>query len=285
MELLHVDEANPAPARTTMSVKKRFGEIWDKGEIEELLDTFVFYSPVVHYLIGDSARSCISTDPISHLLAGHMQEHPLVITDLRRPIFRFDDRLIVEPEVKSMARSLYVVPKEVWDTTLSQLRMLTVFDLATKRFCVLTPYERTIGSPLGKYSENEITVHYFNCYGNREMYLFTDSIIEAGQESGRTASLRPPCLRFFPPVREFVDLADLVLGKLLARGGTPSEQAVRDAAEQTERAEFRMLPLEIRQTNDLNMAPPLNESLSNDEYERECRRIIRFYESVFGTTG
>lgn len=282
MELLYIEQAKPVPARTSMSVKKRFGEIWDKGEIGELLETFVFYSPVVHYLIGDSTRSGISTDPISHLLAQNMQEHPLVITDLRRPVFRFDDRLIVEPDVKPMARTLYVVPKDVWDKTLSQLGMLTVFDLSTSRFCVLTPYEWTISGTFGKHSENTIPVHYFNCYGNREMYLFTDNVIETEPKNSRAVSFRAPCLSFFPPVREFVDLADLVLGKLLARDGTPMEQAVRDAAEQTRRTEFRMLPLEIRKANESNMAPPLNESLTHDEYERECRRIIRFYESVFG---
>ena len=282
MELLHVDQANPVPQHAARTVKKLFGEVWDQGDFDELVSKFVFYSPMVHYLIGDTARTGLSTDPISHSLARHMQEHPLVITDLSRPVFRFDETMIVQPELKSLARTLYAVPKEVWDQTLSELRMLTVFDLSTSRFCVLTPYERTIPSPLGKHAENNLPVQYFNCYGNREMYLFMDGGIETPMEDGRIESSRPPRLRFLPPVREFVDLADIVLAKMLERGGTPFEQAVQDAAEQTERTESRMLPLEIRQGNELKMAPPLNESLTNDEYNRECRRIIRFYESVFG---
>lgn len=279
MELLHVDQAKPAPAKTALSVKKRFGEIWDKGEFDELLRAFVFYSPVVHYLIGDTARIGISTDPISHSLARNMQEHPLLITDLQRPVFRLDDRLVVQPELKSMDRTLYVVPKEIWDQTISQLKMLTVFDLSTNRFCVLTPTERTIPSPLGRHSENKISVQFFNCYGNREMYLFTEALTENASDE---TIVRPPRLQFFPPVREFIDLASVVLGKLRTREGTPMELAVQDATEQMERNESRMLPLEIRQCGEWNMAPPLNESLSSDQYNRECWRIIRFYESIFG---
>ena len=282
MELLHVDQAGSAPNRAVRTVKKLFGDVWDQGDYEELVRKFVFYSPVVHYLIGDTVRIGISTDPISHTLARQMQEHPLVVTDLRRPVFRPDDRLIVPPDIKSMMRSLYVVSREVWDQTLSQLRMLTVFDLSTSRFCVLTPYERLIPSPLGKHSEHILPVQYFNCYGNREMYLFMDDGIETRTEHGRDESSHLPRLRFLPPVREFVDLADLVLAKLRDRTAGPIEQAVQDAAEQTERAESRMLPLEIRQQNKCNMPPPLNESLSSDQYNQECRRIIRFYESVFG---
>lgn len=114
------------------------------------------------------------------------------------------------------------------------------------------------------------------------MFLFVDENLQtdsATEEITRT----PPRLRLFPPVREFVEMADRILAHLRVKGATPMETAVRQAAEQLEQNELGLRHLEIRQRQDLAMAPPLNESLNRDEYTRECWNIIRFYESVFGS--
>ncbi|HBT77873.1 MAG TPA: hypothetical protein DEB39_13335 [Planctomycetaceae bacterium] len=268
MELLHVDDVRPASDRPGRSVKRLFGSIRD---FDELVARFTFYVPVVHHLIGDRNRVAISTDIVSHTLAHVMREHPLVISDLPRSVFRFDERLVLAADQRSLGRTLHAVPTEVWNQTISRLRILTVFDHTTGRFCVLTPHVRGIRNPIGSHEELALPVQFVHCYGNRETWIFTDDAI--------------PLLSYHPPVREFMELAARVLRTLEERRGTPKEEAVRKATEEMEREQGVAHMLAIQRENGLydKISTPLNESRIDERYRNECRDLIRFYESVFGT--
>lgn len=281
MELLHIDQALPAQEGMSRSVKAIFGTITD---FDELVETFVFYTPVVHHLIGDAGRITISTDIVSHTLAQVMQEHPLVITDLPRSVFRFDERIMAVSEMRSFCRTLYAVPREIWDRTLSHLRMLTVFDHATHRFCVLSLHERTIRNPIGSHAELTLPVRFFNCYGNRETLYFTNEDLAHLSEDS-SISREPPTLCYHPPIREFVEIAARVLRSLQSRKGTPMEDAVRKTVEEMDDEQSMMRALAIQRENKLHakIATPLKESSLSERYVRECHDIIRSYESVFGS--
>lgn len=282
MELLHVDEVRPARDAAEMNVKRIFGSIRD---FDELVDKFVFYTPVVHHLIGDAGRITIPTDIISHTLAHVMREHPLIVTDLPRNLFRFDERLAIASDLKSFRRTLYAVPTAAWQATISRLRMLSVFDRTTGRFCVLTPHRRHIRNPIGSHPEYLLPIRYFNCYGNRETWCFADDD-PVRTQGGASSAVEPPVLCYHPPIREFVEIAVRALRSLRPVAGTPMEDAVRRAAVETDRRQDIMRILEIRQANDLHArsTTPLNESSLDEQYIRECRDIIRFHESVFGST-
>ncbi len=177
MELLHVDDIRPASDGPVRSVKRLFGSIRD---FDELVAGFTFYVPVVHHLINDRNRVAISTDIVSHTLAHVMREHPLVVSDLPRTVFRFDERLVLAADQRPLCRTLYAVPTEVWNQTISRLRMLTVFDHSTGRFCVLTPHVRAIRNPIGAHDEFKLPVQFVNCYGNLDIH---------GRRGGRRGSL------------------------------------------------------------------------------------------------
>jgi len=279
--LLHIDEAWPASDKVRRTVKELFGTIRD---FDELVERFVFYVPVVHHLIGDASRTAIPTDIVSHTLAQIMREHPLVVTDLPRTVFRFDEGLIVETELRSFCRTLYAVPTEAWNQTIPLLRMLTVFDHATGRFCVLTPYQYDIQNPIGSHAELTLPVHYFGCYGNRETWFFTDETIRTVSEAqdGPKAAARP-LLCYRPPIREFLELADRVLRMLEPKGAAPEEAAVWKAVEAIENDRAIGQMLAIRRENGFHdkTAIPLNESRIDERYRRECYEIIRLYESIF----
>ena len=245
---------------------------------DELVEQFVFYMPVVHHLIGDRQRIAIPTDIVSHALASVMQEHPLVVTNLTRTVFRFDERLMVGAEVRSFCRTLYAVPTDIWNQTLAHLRMLTVFDHTTLRFCVLTPHRRDIRNPIGSDTESRLPVHYFNCYGNRETWFFTDDPLSTGSTDGSV-----PLLCYHPPIREFMELADRALRILEPPRGIPMEKAVTQAAAEMENDHTVAAMLAIRQQNGLQDKTSLNLSPIDDRTLREYHDLIRFYESVFGT--
>ena len=282
MELLHVDEIRPVQDGSEKSVKQVFGAIKD---FDELIEKFVFYMPVIHHLIGDAGRVKIPTDIVSHTLAHVLREHPLVITDLPRTVFRFDERLVTEMELKSFQRTLYAVPTEAWNQTVNHLKMLTVFDQATRRFCVLTPHLREIRNPIGSHEEFLLPVHYFNCYGNRETWYFTDEILEK-DSTNPTRSNDPPILCYHPPIREFMQVAERALQRLENQAGTPMEEAIRRAAEEMENEAGVAQMLAIQKENKLfdKISTPLSESTIDEHYRRECHDIIRFHESVFGSS-
>ena len=269
MELAHVNEILSPFAEQGRSVKQIFGAI---GDIDELTDRFTFYMPVVHHFIGDRSRTRIATDIISHTLAQILREHPLVISDLPRPVFRFEDSLLIEPDLKSFDRTLYAVPTSAWTELTEHLRMLTVFDLMAGRFCVLAPHLQEISNPIGSHAELSLPVHYFNCYGNQETYYFS-----------RMPGEKTPLLRYHPPIREFQVLADQVLRSLTDRS-VNREIAVGYAAETIDPAAEQLRILAIQKENELHrkISIPLSESSLHDEHIRLCHDIIRHHRSVFG---
>lgn len=272
MELLHVDDIRPASDGPVRSVKRLFGSIRD---FDELVARFTFYVPVVHHLINDRNRVAISTDIVSHTLAHVMREHPLVVSDLPRTVFRFDERLVLAADQRPLCRTLYAVPTEVWNQTISRLRMLTAFDHSTGRFCVLTPHVRAIRNPIGAHDEFKLPVQFVNCYGNRETWIFTDDAADGAI----------PLLSYHPPIREFMELAARALRALEPGRGAPMEEAVRKATEEMEREQGVARMLAIQRENGLydKISTPLNEFQVDERYRNECHEIIRFYESVFGT--
>jgi hypothetical protein len=278
MELLHVDDIRPIRDESRRTVKESFTSIC--RDFDEMVAKFVFYTPVVHHLIVDTTRTAIPTDIVSHMLAQRLQDHPLVITDLPRTVFRFDERLVIGTEVRSFCRKLYAVPVEIWDQTMAQLRMLTVSDHRTSRFCILTPHRREIRNPIGSHEELKLPVYYFTCYGNRETWYFTDDTLVP--DSTNTPE-KPPLLCYHPPIREFVELANRVLRMLQPTPRTPQEEAAQNAVTEMERTPSIVGKLAIRAESRLPDNVPLNHPPIDDRILREYHDLIRFYESVFGT--
>jgi hypothetical protein len=283
MELLYVDELGTRPARKGKPVKQWFGETRD---FEELTARFTFYTPVVYHLIDDMNRTKICTDVISHTLALAMQEHPLVITGLPRPVFRFSDSLPAAPELESFGHTLYAVPTEQWEQVYPRLSMISVTDPVTYRFCVLPSHVREIPNPIGKHGELRLRVWFFSCYGNRETYFFQDGIVrpKAGepQDAGEV-----PRLCYHYPIREFVELADRILTRMAEKTRVSREEIIPHAAALTEGGNPIPLDLALRKQNELHrkIAAPLKESSLSEPIIRQYREVIRFYESTFGSSG
>ncbi len=280
MTLLHIDQLphDNKPKKRTIHNLFRSPRTVDE-RLPDLVRDFVFYTPVVHYLVGDPARTALATDVVSHTLALEMGEHPLILTDLTRPVFRWDERLIVRPDLKSFQNTLYAATQEVWNDTVAKLRMVTLCDQAAHRFCVLVPHVLEIASPIGARDELAVPVHYFQCYGNREILYFQD-------ESEGPHTPRPiPSLRDHPPVREFMLMADRVLRAM--SGPVSDEQRIERtiATMDGEEALIGLYALRDPKIPDTEISTPLQEAKLHDRYLRECHDIIRFYESVFGPTG
>lgn len=282
MKLLHVDQLANVRENEKRTIREMFGPPKTVDErLPELIERFVFYTPVVHYLIGDPDRTAISTDIVSHTLAQDMREHPLILTDLTRPVLRFGERLIVRPDLKSFQRTVYAAPREAWNATIDRLKMLTLCDRRTHRFCVLVPHVLEIVNPVGSRAELSMPVHYFQCYGNREIHYFqADSDME-----------KKPCpvptLLNHPPVQEFMVMADRVLRLMAGDGRTSEEKRIERTVATMDHEESLARMFAIRDTNipKRELSTPLDEARFNEQYIRECHDIIRFYESVFGPAG
>ena len=275
VELLHVDNISYTHDLNTQgrTMKQLFGSIKD---FDELVDTFVFYMPVVHYLVQDSGRTKLPTDIVSNTLAQILKEHPLVITDLPRAVFRFEEDLIVPSDIKPITRTLYAVPKEVWTQVVTRLNMLTVFDRLSHRFCVLALCEHTIPNPIGKNSELSLPVKYFNCYGNRETFYFEPS------------DNAVPMLKYHLPIEDFVAFADRFLQHLqVGLSGSSEESLIQKACQSVDHDPYLIEALAIQKQNKLHtkIATPLGEKQLDARYIGECREIIKFYESVFNVPG
>ena len=284
IELLHVDELGIRPPRSGKSMKQLFGETRD---FEELTTRFTFYVPIVYHLIGDMNRTKISTDIISHTLALTMQEHPLVVTDLPRPVFRFSDSFQpVASELKSSCHTLYAVPTEQWEQVHSRLSSMSVADPVTHRFCVLTSHAMEIPNPIGKHGELRLRVWFFSCYGNRETYTFQEGSVrpEAGEPQ---VPGDVPFLCYHYPIREFVELANRVLALISERVRASQEEVITNAAMALEGGNPIPQDLAIRKQNELyrKIATPLKESNLSEPILRQYRDIIRLYESTFGSSG
>lgn len=278
MKLLHVDQLPHGNETEKRTIRQMFGPPQTLDDrLPDLIGQFVFYTPIVHYLVGDPARTALSTDVVSHTLALEMQEHPLILTDLTRPVLRFGGRLLVRPELKSFQNTLYAAPVEAWNDTIAKLRMVTLCDQATHRFCVLVPNLMEIINPIGFHAELTMPVHYFQCYGNREIYYFLHESTEN----------RIPTLLDHPPVREFMQMSDRVLRSLATDGKASAEERVQRAVATMDGEEtlLGMCAIKDRNIPDRELSTPLSEARISDEYIRQCHDIIRFYESVFGPAG
>ena len=284
MELLHVDEIPRIPNEKGRSLKQIFGEIRD---FEELAERFTFYVPIVYHLVSDEMRTPITTDIVSHTLAHVMQEHPLVVTDLARQVFRFSKTLLLaHPELRSSLYKLYAVPTPVWNQVLSHLQLLTLIDQAAHRFCVLTPHTLGITNPLGRHADLVLNVQFFACYGNQETYYFQDQrIVIPGEPDESSLPEEPPRLCYHPPIQEFIALADRILMTLAQNKRLPMEQAMENASREMTEKESPLHLLAIQKKNNLHdkIATPITESSLSEPYARQCRDIIRFYESTFGS--
>lgn len=282
MELVHIDELGKRPPCEGKSIKQRFGKMKD---FEELATSFTFYTPIVHHLIGDMNRTRISTDVVSHTLAMTMQEHPLVITDLPRPVFRFSDSLLLAvPELKSSTHTLYAVPTEQWNLVHSHLAMMNLMDPVTHRFCVLAPHVRDITNPIGRHEELRLPVWFFSCFGNRETYFFQKEVPASGTRESQ-AGPDVPLLCYHHPIREFVELAERTMRVMAENANAGREESMVNAAVAMEQGHDIPQLLAIRKQNELHrkIAMPLKESQLSEQSIRQCREIIRFYESTFGT--
>jgi hypothetical protein len=284
-ELMHVENREEAAVPVRRTLKQAFGEIRDS---KELFSRFVFYTPAVHHLISRNDPS-LSTDVISRLLSQAIEEHPLVITDLQRPVFRFDEVLTaLEPGLKHLERELYAVPREIWERAQAMLLAVNLFDLREDRFCVLSAHKETIVSPIGKHNDLPMEVWYFNCFSNKETYCFAEQKIRIGETDEFHGTSAPPKLKWYTPLPEFVRLAEEMLSlyrKQSRRGqGGPEENVVR-AAEELERHRFFQEGMELSLKNKVmeKAANPLKESELNPQQREQCYEIIRQYEAVFGS--
>ena len=264
-EILQIDSIAKIEEPQKRSAKEVWGTITN---FENLLERFVFYNPVAHYLIGDVGKTRLATDLVSYSLARIAQEHPLVITDLPRTVFTVAPDVLVPQEIKQMRYTLYAVQREVWEEAMETLPRLVVFDAAARRFCMLPMREWKIRNPIGKNENFEIPVWFFSCFGNRETYFFTPSQVSGSEQ------LSVPVLRDGMPLAEIVGFAE----EFFQVHGVPREKQVLDAHDNM----THLFNDSLKQVKPIAEKDIIKKDLSCDpEYRREIDELIRFYRSVF----
>jgi hypothetical protein len=241
--------------------------------LDELAARFVFYTPFTYHLVGDSTHTQLPTDIMSYTLAQRLGEHPLVISDLPRPVFSVQEMLLLKPEQKGLLRTLYAVPKEVWDETMDAVRIITIVDSIAGRFCVFPVKRRTVKCPFLNAHDKDFDVWYFNCFGNNESYYY---------EQYHPAI--PPQLTYYPPVTDFINIANQALHAFRPELGTHFEENIAEVYDHLETSRFVAHVEALRRENKATQPPTktLAESSLSVEARNEYYELIRTYNRIFG---
>jgi hypothetical protein len=255
------------------SLKQVFGTV---KSLEEIKQNFVFYVPFTYTLVRDPMRITKSTDVVSNILAGHLGEHPLVITDLLMDVFDAPT-LILTSDQRQAARTLYTVPAQVWEAARSELQIITAIDTETKRLCLFTPHSETLTCPFGQHTDRTLDVHFFNCYGNKETYYFHTPVSDQ-------VSVERPVLCWHPPVSEVADIASKLFGTM-KKSIRLSEKDILVVADRVDTTHRQQQLIEMQKESKLHekiTAKPLTESQMSVKAKQECYDLIRQYEALYG---
>jgi hypothetical protein len=270
------------------SIKQLFGQI---TSFDKMKEQFVFYTPVAYYLVSDQQRTSFSTDMISNLLGNIINEHPLVITDLQRPVFRVEETLLLSDHHRFFARTIYAVQTEVWQAAEVTLKTLNLIDRTTQRFCVLRPHIETIPCPFSRHEQHTLDVHYFNCYGNKETYYFhSPETVRPSSVSEEEFQPKPvlPTLHYRAPIREIVELGKHIFESIEKTTPINAFQTYSDPVEACfqSKLSYEEQIAAIQKKNKLHetlAAKPLDESQLSVQARNECYELIRRYREVYGT--
>jgi hypothetical protein len=238
----------------------------------EDLSKTVFYIPFVYSLIKDRQRTTQTTDAFSHSLAQILGNHPLVITELATKVFEAMPPILLTPEQRAFERAVYISPKEVWDVLDNAVKLITAVDKVTQRFCVFRMYEEEVPCPLGNYKDKKIKIWYCHLYGNRETYSYVRGTDEKGGVQMQ--------LRHSPPIREFVELGNKLLG-LLERTRSEEEAYVSFSEEMLSR-NVSLQALQKKDTlQEIVIPKPLEESQLTAKQKADCYEMIRMYYQMY----
>jgi hypothetical protein len=271
------------------SIKQIFGTV---RSFDKMKEQFVFYTPVTYYLIADQQHTEFSTDILSQILGGVIQEHPLVITELQQPVFRTEETLLLRSEHNPFLRTIYAVQTEIWQAAETQFRLLNLLDKNTRRFCVLRSHVETIPCPFGRHDNLSLDVHYFNCYGNKETYYFhtPETIRPASLDPDESFTPKPvlPILHYRAPIREIVELSERIFTAIekTAPANTYKTYAEPIEACFQDKLSFEQRMAAIQKKNKLHealAAKPLDESQLSVQARNECYELIKRYREVYGT--
>jgi hypothetical protein len=247
--------------------KQLFGRL----KTMEDLDDVVFYVPFVYSLVQDRNRSVQPTDVFSHLLTQVLGEHPLVITELAKPVFRVMPSIILTPEQKALKRTIYVAPKEAWLEVEEQLKLVTAVDHESSRFCAFRMYEEEIDCPLGIHTDKKINVWYCNLYGNAETYYFA-----------RNGADEEMYLHYAPPITEFIELGKTLLA--MCRNAASVEEGYRQFGEHAEECKLKSQLSAVQKNDKLHetvRAKTLDESQLTAKQRQDCYEMIKLYRQLY----
>jgi len=268
-ELIDVQQINNLSQ--SYSPKQLFGRLKTLEALEEV----VFYVPFVYNFVRDKQRTAYTTDLFSHSLSQILGSHPLIVTELESKVFDAQPPILLTSDQKAAERVLYITPKEAWSALEENLKMVTAIDQLTHRFCVFRMYEEEIPCPLGCHADRVIKVWYCSLYGNKETYYFTKGTDDTGRVRMQ--------LHYSPPIKEFVELGDKLLG--LLHDKLPMEQGFEVFACETEtNAHLLALKKDVKLQEKL-AAKPLEESQLSTKQRADCYEMIRLYHQLYGTHG
>jgi len=245
-------------------------QLFGKLKTLEGLSDAVFYVPFVCDLVRNQTFTKRPTDIFSHTLTQVMDNHPLVITDLPQRVFELQPPILRTNDRKIAERTIYAVPKEAWHTLSEHLTQVTAVDRPSRRFCVFRMYEEEIACPLGVHADQKIKVWFCNLYGNKETYYFTKGTNEKGECIMQ--------LHHSPPIREFVELGEKLLGKFQE---TPEDRAYADFVDETEKQQRLLALKENVKLQEAITAKPLEESQLNAKQRADCYEMIRLYHQLY----
>ena len=270
-ELLDVQRAGNVPQPYTP--KQLFGKL---KTFEGIADT-VMYVPFVYTLIRDKHRLAYTTDMFSHSLSQVLGSHPLVVHGLDKRIFETMPPILLTGDQKIYERTLYISPKEAWNRIAESLKTISAVDRATRRFCIFRMYEEEIPCPLGNYADKMIKVWFCNLYGNQETYYFAQGLDQKGQPLMQ--------LYYAPPIREFVQLGDKLLGMLQEEKSEEKVYETFAADIDQERRNIYLFALQKNSKLQKTLeAKPLEESQLTAKQRADCYEMIKMYYQIYPDT-
>ena len=252
------------------SPKQLFGKIKTFADLTET----VLYVPFVFNLISQRQGIRQTTDIFSNNLMQVLGAHPLIIAGTEAKVFEAMPPILLTPEQRTDENKIYVVPKEAWNSIADSMTLVSAVDQQTGRFYVLRLYEEEIPCPLGQYRYKTVKAWFCNLYGNKETYYFAKGINNQGASVMR--------LHYAPPIQEFVDLGNRILG--LLHGTQDKEEAYTEFAESTD---VSYLPA-VNKEDKLQAATapkPLNETQLTAKQRADCCEMIKMYHRVYGEQG
>jgi hypothetical protein len=266
------------PATTeTRSFKRLFSSL---TSLDEIKSNFVFYSPVVYYLIADKLLQHASTDIFSEGLREMTGEHPLVITDLSHDVFRPAEGLLLSPEHKAMQRTIYASDRNAWNAWTdiqTAATGMTVIDRSTNSFCYLSNKAATISCPFERYKDETIEVNVFQCFGTRINWLFSTVTDDANRQVLQLTACEP--------VKEFVEVGNKILSLFAAASTDQAITGVGGVLQSHEDNLREQTMLRIQKENKLAeklQSKPLAESSLSVKDKEEIEQLIYSYKQHYG---